>query len=58
MTTSDSDDVSAHRTRRNDWPTPTGYDSQGAPLYPWQQAAPSALIAAVEAVYDVLEDKA
>jgi hypothetical protein len=57
MTTSDDDALSAHRTRRNDWAEPTGYDGHGAPIYPWQQPTPPALIAAVEAVYDALEDR-
>jgi hypothetical protein len=50
-------EVSGHRTRTNRWPEPTGYDGQGAPLYPWQQAVPATLAAAVEAVYDALEDR-
>lgn len=51
------DDISAHRTRCNRWPEPVAYDSHGAPLYAWQLPAPAPLIAAVEAVYDALEDR-
>jgi hypothetical protein len=47
------DDVSTHRTRTNRWPTPTGHDSHGAPLYPWQQPTP----APVDVAYQALEDK-
>lgn len=51
------DDLSSHRVRSNVWPQPAGHDGHGAPLYPWQTDTPTPLIAAVEAVYDALEDR-
>lgn len=51
------DDVSAHRTRSNRRIEPVGYDGHGAPLYGWQLPVPERLVAAVEAVYDALEDR-
>jgi len=51
------DDLSAHRTRSNRAPEPIGYDGHGAPIYAWQVEAPAPLVAAVEAVYDALEDR-
>jgi hypothetical protein len=53
----DTEACTCHRTRSNSWPAPIGYDGTGALLYAWQQPAPPALVAAVEAVYDALEDR-
>lgn len=48
----DLDDVNTHRTLANRWPTPTGHDGHGAPLYPWQQAEPAPVDAACQALDD------